>query len=244
MTITIKKKKILVVSSDSRCTERYSNSHAGSGLIIEHARNGQESLVFVRALLPDIVLVGSDVVDITPVDLAHRLRASVPMESVPIVIVGLDQAAIERSIRSNESVPASLRDDQEAVLTKSPPNGHHSDRDQLHSAQNGRETQSNLTCHGVRLDRNKHGVWVQDRPVRLTPTEFKLLWELASRPGYVLSRKELSDRCRRADRAIQTRTVDAHIKSIRRKLDGRAGLIETVHGVGYRFLDIDSASDN
>ena len=243
MTITMNKKKILVVSSDSRCTERYSNSHAGSGLIIEHARNGQESLVFVRVLLPDIVLVGSDVVDMTPVDLAHRLRASVPTESVPIVIVGLDQAAIERSIRSNESVPASLRDDQETVLAK-PPNGHQNDRDPLHSEHNGRETQSNLTCHGVRLDRNKHGVWVQDRPVRLTPTEFKLLWELASRPGYVLSRQELSNRCKRADRAIQTRTVDAHIKSIRRKLDSRAGLIETVHGVGYRFLDIDSASDN
>lgn len=75
--------------------------------------------------------------------------------------------------------------------------------------------------------------------LRLTPTEFKLLWKLASRPGYVLSRNELTKLCKGADgaTAVQSRTIDAHIKSILRKLSERSRLIETVHGVGYRFQE-------
>lgn len=92
---------------------------------------------------------------------------------------------------------------------------------------------------GLKLDRVRHRVWTDGQPLHLTPTEFKLLWELASRPGYVLSRAALSQECRSTGSAVQTRTVDAHIKSIRRKLNHYAKLIETVHGVGYRFRETD-----
>jgi DNA-binding response OmpR family regulator len=73
----------------------------------------------------------------------------------------------------------------------------------------------------------------------LTPTEFRLLWELVRRPGYVLSRSELTRTCKGSENAVQARTIDAHIKSIRRKLRDRAHLIETVHGVGYRFQEME-----
>jgi DNA-binding response OmpR family regulator len=93
---------------------------------------------------------------------------------------------------------------------------------------------------GLTLDRVRHRVFVDGNPLHLTPTEFKLLWELASRPGFVLSRNELSQVCRGTMSTLHTRTVDAHIKAIRRKLAGYASFIETVHGVGYRFRESDA----
>jgi DNA-binding response OmpR family regulator len=80
---------------------------------------------------------------------------------------------------------------------------------------------------------------VDGRTLHLTPTEFKLLWELARRPGEVLTRADLTTLCRGANSAVQARTVDAHIKSIRSKLQEHAQRIETVYGVGYRFQELD-----
>jgi two-component system phosphate regulon response regulator PhoB len=76
--------------------------------------------------------------------------------------------------------------------------------------------------------------------LHFTPTEFRLLWELARQPGYVLSRTELTKLCKGSETAVQARTIDAHIKSIRRKLNDHADLIETVHGVGYRLQEVPS----
>ena len=184
--------------------ERFARLRSINGLAVEHARSGEESLVLVRVLLPELVLISNDIADMSPVHLAQRLRASVPSETVPIVVVGLDHTAIERSILSNESVSLvadKSPTEKQAELAGETATDEHRQRN---GEANCSESQANLTCHDVRLDRNKHGVWVQDRAVRLTPTEFKLLWELASRPGYVLSRKELSQRCKRADRSSCT----------------------------------------
>ena len=254
MAIMMKTKKILVVSSDSRFMERFAQRRTQDGIAVEHARTGEESIVLVRILLPEIVLVGDDIQDIGPVALARRLRASVPSDSIPIVIVGLNQAALERSILSNESSVAPLPGPTRSGYLSEPipprrvtasqvdgtKNGNGSNKA---SDTNGSDEPSSLVCHSLRLDRNRHQVWVHETLVRLTPTEFRLLWELASRPGFVLSRQDLSQRCRRRDRAIQARTVDAHVKSIRRKLGSSSGLVETVHGIGYRFLDTKSISD-
>ncbi|MCA9212792.1 MAG: winged-helix domain-containing protein [Planctomycetales bacterium] len=239
-------KKILVVSSDLQFMKQCAQRATGKGIAVEQATSAEESLVLIRAIRPEIVLVGDDINGISHVELAKRLRGSVPSEVVPIVVVGLNKKAIEHSILGNQSLDSAQRRQLESPVDSSQPSAASSAAAiaETVAVANGTADASNLTCHDVRLDRRKHRVWVDDRAVRLTPTEFKLLWELASRPGYVLSRQELSERCRRNDRSIQTRTVDAHIKSIRRKLQSRSELIETVHGVGYRFLDTDMAREN
>lgn len=95
-----------------------------------------------------------------------------------------------------------------------------------------------LECDGVRLDRRRHRAWRNEAELQLTPTEFNLLWKLIERPGHVLSRKDLASACKGSGRAsVNTRTIDAHVKSIRRKLGEGSALIETVHGVGYRFRE-------
>jgi DNA-binding response OmpR family regulator len=76
---------------------------------------------------------------------------------------------------------------------------------------------------------------VEGKPISLTPTEFDIVYKLASNPERAISRRELLDRGSEGDDATVDRTVDVHILSIRRKFGSHAWLISTVWGVGYRL---------
>jgi DNA-binding response OmpR family regulator len=88
-----------------------------------------------------------------------------------------------------------------------------------------------VSVNGLRIDGAQRRVWSREDEVHLTPTEFDLLACLAARPGTVLSREALLAEVWGWADASGTRTVDSHVKSLRRKLG--AGLLRTVHGVGY-----------
>ena len=80
-------------------------------------------------------------------------------------------------------------------------------------------------------------------PPHLTPTERRLLETLQTRAGQVLSRTELVASVLE-DTMASERTIDVHIRALRRKLGEHADLIETVRGVGYRFRDVEPALDD
>jgi len=88
------------------------------------------------------------------------------------------------------------------------------------------------------LDPERHQAVVEGRPVELTPSEFKLLLALARSPGRVFSRFELINRVQGHDYDGYERTIDAHVKNLRRKIEpdaARPRYVQTVHGVGYRL---------
>jgi two component transcriptional regulator, winged helix family len=89
----------------------------------------------------------------------------------------------------------------------------------------------------LRLDLDRHEARVADRTINLTPTEFDLLRILLSHPGHAFTRRELIEQGPGYDYEGMERTIDSHIKNLRRKLDAAsAGVrIETVYGVGYRL---------
>jgi two-component system phosphate regulon response regulator PhoB len=90
---------------------------------------------------------------------------------------------------------------------------------------------------GVRVDRHRHLAFVEGRQLDLTPTEFRLWETLLRQPGRALSRSQLMDAAIGDRAVVLERTIDVHVKSLRRKL-GRAGeFIQTVRGVGYRFCE-------
>ena len=88
---------------------------------------------------------------------------------------------------------------------------------------------------GIEIDRLNHVVRVDDQEVLLTPTEFRLLWELVRQPGRPFTRHELMDKSRGEDANALERTIDVHIRSLRQKIGQYADCVETVRGVGYRF---------
>jgi len=98
--------------------------------------------------------------------------------------------------------------------------------------------QARIQIGGVVIDEELHQLTVDDRPIVLTATEFRLLKLLMERKGRVQSRENLLVNVWNYDTDIETRTVDTHVRRVREKLGRYAHLIETVRGVGYRVVDV------
>ena len=103
-----------------------------------------------------------------------------------------------------------------------------------------------LRAGSITLDRESHLVQVKETPVDLTPSEFDLLAALMSSPGRTFSRLELLDHLQGTAYAGYERSIDQHIKNLRKKLCGRSGhsqdIIESVYGVGYRLVPPDAST--
>jgi two-component system phosphate regulon response regulator PhoB len=99
----------------------------------------------------------------------------------------------------------------------------------------GTQSADVLSIGPITIDRAEHRVAVDDAPVDLTPTEYKLLLTLAERRGRVQARASLLEAVWEAAPDIQTRTVDMHVQRLRMKLGSAGDLVETIRGFGYRL---------
>jgi two-component system phosphate regulon response regulator PhoB len=99
------------------------------------------------------------------------------------------------------------------------------------------EDESVIERNGLTIRPERHEVLVDDQPVELTATEFKLLHLLASRPGRVFTRQQIIEAIHGKFTAVTDRSVDVQVVMLRRKLGRRAANVQTVRGVGYRFKE-------
>jgi two-component system phosphate regulon response regulator PhoB len=107
----------------------------------------------------------------------------------------------------------------------------------LQRVESDREPIKTLQVGGLSIDVDRHEVMIRNKPVRLTATEFKLLLELASRRGRVLTREHLLDKVWGYTYEGYARTVDTHVRRLRERLGSCGDYIETLRGVGYRFRE-------
>ncbi|MCL4694885.1 MAG: response regulator transcription factor, partial [Candidatus Hydrogenedentes bacterium] len=99
------------------------------------------------------------------------------------------------------------------------------------------EKSSVLRVHDLVIHPGRHELLVQGQPIDLTYTEFRVLYCLARRPGWVFTRSQIVDSVRGAGYAVTDRAVDVQIVGLRKKLGERGNYIETVRGVGYRLKE-------
>ncbi|MFA6004095.1 MAG: response regulator transcription factor [Elusimicrobiota bacterium] len=97
------------------------------------------------------------------------------------------------------------------------------------------ESRGSIACGGLRLDWDERTAMLDGKPLRLQPKEFEVLYLLASRPGRALSRSFLIENTSSYGADVATRSLDTHIKNLRKKLGKKAGWIETVPKLGYRL---------
>ena len=98
-------------------------------------------------------------------------------------------------------------------------------------------------CRGIMVDRVRYKAAAEGQPLHLTRSEFRLLDTLIRQPGRVFGRSELIDSALGEDTMVLERTIDVHIRALRKKLGASADLIETVRGVGYRFRDAEPVAE-
>ncbi len=234
--LTIVPKKVLVVARAFQGITHLIAPLREAGCWVELATTASEALGRAAVLNPEVVVIEDQMADVNAVELTMQIRSIVSPDHPPTFIMARSSELSDDSLSPPENRPATAYVTRPALVNRiaglmAPP-----------STKGEAKSIERLACHGLCLDRVRHRAWIGDRSLHFTPTEFKLLWELVSRPGCVLSRSDLTCVCKGAAAAVQTRTIDAHIKSIRRKLKEYARLIETVHGVGYRFQEMDLES--
>jgi len=222
---------ILVVDDEPEIVRLVRSYLEKDGYRVVTAHNGEEALYAARHEKPDLVILDILMPRMDGLEFTRRIRRE---QDVPIImltaraeetdrIVGLEMGADDYVTKpfSPREVVARTR----AVLRRAQPSGE-------------RKPPPVLRVGPITMDRATHTVTVDGQPVDLTPTEFDVLQTLMSAPGRVYSRAEILEAVQGVAFEAYERTVDAHIKNLRKKIEPEAAnphYVLTVRGVGYRL---------
>jgi DNA-binding response OmpR family regulator len=231
------KTKVLVIEDDRSLAEvlTYNLNVAGYEVLV--ATDGQDGLLKAQIKSPDIVLLDLMLPVVDGLDVCRRLRAGSATKDVPIIML------TAKGEESDELIGFSLGADD--YVTK--PFSVKVLLERMKALRRRRTTdeidEEVTTKFGITIDRRRHHVSSDGHVVQLTRSEFRLLDTLIRQPGRVFDRTELIDSALGEDTMVMERTIDVHIRALRRKLGDRADVIETVRGVGYRFRDSEIAAE-
>jgi two-component system alkaline phosphatase synthesis response regulator PhoP len=224
---------VLVVEDDPEVSQVLRDYLARSGFRVDSVADGGAAISLFRHRPADLVLLDLNLPTMDGLDVARELRRT---SGVPIIMI---TARVEESDRL---IGLELGADDYIVKPFSPREVVARVRAVLRRAGGELEVSSILHAGDIELDRARHTVQVAGHPVDLTPTEFSLLETLLASPGVAFSRAQLLEAVQGPSFAGYERTIDAHIKNLRAKIEGDPGApqrIQTVFGVGYRLSDGD-----
>jgi two-component system phosphate regulon response regulator PhoB len=224
---------ILVVDDEEDILElvRYNLSQAGYR--VRTASSGETALRMATDELPDLMVLDLMLPGIDGLEVARRLKKNTLTANIPIVmltakgeesdvVVGLEMGADDYVTKPFS--PKILLARIKSVLRR---NG----QDRAESAE------GILTIRELVIHPGRRHVTVDGEPVDLTYTEFQVLLHLARRPGWVFTRTQIVDAVRGEDYPVTDRSVDVQIVGLRKKLARFGRYIQTVRGVGYRFIE-------
>jgi two-component system phosphate regulon response regulator PhoB len=225
------KAQILIVEDDRSLAEVLEYNLRQDGYQTTVANDGQDGLRQARLKSPDLVLLDLMLPMVDGLEVCRRLRAD-PVTRKMLVLM-----LTAKTEETDEVVGFSVGTDDYVAKPFSVKVLLERIRALLRRREGADTNGSVLVSQGVMIDRERHRVTVEERPLDLTPSEFGLLESLIRQPGRVFSRSELIDAALGGDSLVLERTIDVHIRSLRKKLGPHAVLVETVRGIGYRFRD-------
>lgn len=225
------KQKVLVVDDEPDTLELIGFNLKSAGYEVVTASDGAEALRKARSTAPDLVILDLMLPEIDGLHVCKLLQGDPATARIPILMLTAKAAEVDRIL----GLELGARD----YVTKP-----FSPRELLLRIRNllsqGDADSGEKTTHQfgeLFIDIPRHLVTVNRRPVELTATEFRLLTLLAERRGRVQSREQLLQDVWHYDNIIDTRTVDTHMRRLREKLGKAARFLDTVRGVGYRFVE-------
>lgn len=223
--------QILIVDDEAGIRQMLSFTLAGDGYVCAEAGDTDEAQQALNARRPDLILLDWMLPGISGVDFARRLKRDARTSDIPVILLtakgeeadkvkGLDSGADDYITK-----PFSTRE----LLARV--------RAALRRSRGGANEDEVLQVAELRIDTQTHRATIADQPLELSPTEFRLLHFFVSHPERVYSRSQLLDEVWGNQSYIEERTVDVHIRRLRRILEpsGYDALIQTVRSVGYRF---------
>lgn len=233
-TLPMTKPRILIVDDEPAIVDVLVYNFQKENFDVATAADGRSALQKAASFAPDLVILDLMLPVIDGLQVCRQLRGDPKMKNVRILmltakgeetdeIVGFNLGADDYVAKPFRIKP--LIERIKALLRRPSPE---------------EDTVDVISIQGIEINRVKHVATVHGKDLTLTPTEFRLLWTLARQPGRTFTRNELLDCCRGEDANSMERTIDVHIRALRRKLDNLAECVETVRGVGYRFREPNS----
>jgi two-component system phosphate regulon response regulator PhoB len=229
-TPTTSRLRVLVIEDERDLVEGlvYNLQREGYDTIVAH--DGQEGLRKAQTLLPDLILLDIMLPTLSGTEILRDLRAGERTREIPVIILSA------KAEETDQVVGYSLGADD--YVTK--PFGTRVLMQKIKALRRRVEGAGDpaevIEYLGVKIDRVRHRAYADGEELELTPTEFRLLECLLRQPGRAFTRHQLMDAAIGEGAIVLERTIDVHIKTLRKKL-GAADLIETVRGVGYRFRE-------
>lgn len=229
-TPSTQQRRILVVEDEAAIREMIVFALEEAGFSTVEAADSAGAWRMLSENIPHLILLDWMLPDLSGIDILRRLRREEATRALPVIMLTARSEEIDR-VRGLEvgaddyiSKPFSVREllaRIQAVLRRTTPES----------------TSEVISVEGLVLDPSNHRVTARDATLKMGPTEFRLLHFLMTHPERVYTRSQLLDRVWGANVVVEERTVDVHIRRLRKSLEreGLAHLIQTVRGAGYRF---------
>jgi two-component system phosphate regulon response regulator PhoB len=233
----MQKLSLLVVEDDADIRKLLCHTLTKEGYEVVLVGSGEEALEAIARQMPGVVILDLMLPGLDGLAVCRRLRAYPQTANIPIImltakgeegdiVTGLNAGAndyvtkpfspkvlcarVRAMLRRPETTAAAVSQDQGAEV---------------------------IQIHNITVHTGRHEVRVDDRPIELSATEFRLLHFLAKRAGWVFTREQILEGLHGDRHAITDRAVDVQVVGLRRHLGSAAQYLETVRGVGYRFKE-------
>lgn len=224
------KQTILVVEDEEDILELVRYNLSGEGYGVLAVQTGEAGLSTAKREHPDLVILDLMLPGIDGLDVCRELKAFASTRNIPIIILtakgeeadivaGLELGADDYITKPFS--PRILMARIKTVLRR--------------KAKEPVNEMADIMIHNIMIRPGRHEVTVDDRPIPLTSTEFKLLHLLARRPGWVFTRYQIVDGVHGDNYPVTDRSVDVQIVGLRKKLGSAGRFIKTVRGVGYKL---------
>jgi len=225
------REKILLVEDEEEIQELVGYNLTKQGYQVIRASSGEEAMSLASAEMPDLILLDLMLPGVDGLEVCRSLKRDAALQAVPIVmltakgeetdvVTGLEMGADDYVAKpfSPRVLIARIR----AVLRRRAAPAEQSD---------------SIRLHNIMIHPGRHEVLVENEPVELTATEFRVLHVLARRPGWVFTRYQIATAVHGEEHVVTDRAIDVQMVGLRKKLGSAGRYIETIRGVGYRFKE-------
>jgi DNA-binding response OmpR family regulator len=227
--VEVRQHTVLVVEDEEDILELVAYNLERAGMRVLRARNGVEAMALLPREKPDLVVLDIMLPKMDGKEVCRRIRQDERTRSIPVVMLTALAEEVDRVVGFE------LGADDYVTKPFSPKELVLRVQAILRRIREPRAGQEMIRLPGILIDPEGFRVEVEGQELALTATEFRLLYQLASHAGKVLSREVLLERAWGYSYEGYARTVDTHVRRLRQKLGRARDRIETLRGLGYRF---------
>lgn len=226
--------KILVVEDETDIRELVTYNLRQEGYEVYEADTGSRGMSLIKSEKMDLILLDIILPDLSGLEIIRLIKKNSSWSHIPTIIVSAKGEEVDRivglELGAEDYVvkPFSMRELILRVRTIL-------DRTRWSHIKTFEDNK--LETGPLAIDPARHEVWINDAPCVLTAKEFGLLYQLVSHPGKFQTREGLLEKVWGDETYVTSRTVDTHVRRLRKKLGAASDMIETMRGLGYRLRD-------